>query len=209
MSEKDLIDFRIITIGDSNVGKTSIIRRYIDNKFDENFIATIGLIFSFKEVILKNQKKVRLKLIDTAGQEKYKSLSKSYFKNADGVLFVFSFEDIDSFDHLKEWINSFKESQSKERIPCFLIGNKNDLPKKVNKDDINQFLTEYNDMKFEETSAKENISINKVFEDMAELLYEDYIKSGGKNKKQKSTKLKDDTKKKKNSNCICTKDADV
>ena len=71
MSEKDVIDFRIITIGDSNVGKTSIIRRYIDNKFDENFIATIGLIFSFKEVILKNQKKVRLKLIDTAGQEKY------------------------------------------------------------------------------------------------------------------------------------------
>ena len=88
-SKENADTMRVITLGESGVGKTSIIRRYIHNIFDENNLSTIGLNFSFKEVKLKNGKSINIKLIDTAGQEKYKALAKSYFKNVDAVLFVF------------------------------------------------------------------------------------------------------------------------
>ena len=99
----DDLSFRIITIGDSGVGKTAIIRRYVYNTFDQENLSTIGVNFSFKEIILKNSQRLKLKLIDTAGQEKYRSLSKSYYKNADGVLFVFSLNDLQSFQNLNDW----------------------------------------------------------------------------------------------------------
>ena len=84
------LTFKIITLGDSGVGKKAIIRRFVFNTFEINKLSTIGVNFSFKDVRLKNGKNVKLKLIDTAGQERYKSVSKSYFRNADGVLFVFT-----------------------------------------------------------------------------------------------------------------------
>ena len=90
---EELITFKIITLGESLVGKTSLLRRYLENKFDDNSLTTIGLSFSFKDIILKNGEKVQLKLLDTAGQEKYRALAKSYFKNADGVFFVYAIND--------------------------------------------------------------------------------------------------------------------
>ena len=87
---------KVITLGESEVGKTSIIRRYIHNIFDENNLSTIGLNFSFKYIKLKDGNTINLKLIDTAGQEKYKALAKSYFKNVDAVLFVFALNSEES-----------------------------------------------------------------------------------------------------------------
>ena len=128
---KNEIMFKVITLGDSGVGKTSIIRRYANNIFDENVLSTIGVGFAFKEVELSNKKKIKLKLIDTAGQEKFKSLAKSYFKNVDGVLFVYSFEILESFQNLKEWIKLFNSNHyGKNGIPMFLVGNKSDLEEK-------------------------------------------------------------------------------
>ena len=88
--EKESLQFKIITLGDCGVGKKSIIKRYVYKNFDENQLTTIGISFSFKEVILKDGTKISLKFINTGGQEKYRALSKSYFKNAKGVLFIFS-----------------------------------------------------------------------------------------------------------------------
>ena len=79
-------------------------------------MSTVGLTFSFKEIVLNNKKKVKLKLIDTGGQEKYRALSKSYFKNADGVLFVYSINDEDSFNHIKEWITLFNENNNGKKV---------------------------------------------------------------------------------------------
>ena len=76
---KNEIMFKVITLGDSGVGKISIIKRYANNIFYENVLSTVGVGFAFKEVELSNKKKIKLKLIDTAGQEKFKSLAKSYF----------------------------------------------------------------------------------------------------------------------------------
>ena len=115
--EQEELVFKVITIGDSSVGKTSIIRRYIYNVFDDNTMSTIGLTFCFKEVKLKNGKKVQLKLVDTAGQEKYNALTKSYFKNVDGVLFIFDFNNLESFQNIEKWINLFEENNNGKGIP--------------------------------------------------------------------------------------------
>ena len=104
------LSFQIITLGNPGVGKTSIIHRYISNVFDNNNLSTIGIDFCKKEITLKNGKKIQLKLTDTGGQELYKSLSKTYFKNSDGVLFVFSLNNEESFRDISKWIKDFKEN---------------------------------------------------------------------------------------------------
>ena len=180
---KNEIMFKVITLGDSGVGKTSIIRRYANNIFDENVLSTIGVGFAFKEVELSNKKKIKLKLIDTAGQEKFKSLAKSYFKNVDGVLFVYSFEILESFQNLKEWIKLFNSNHyGKNGIPMFLVGNKSDLEEKDDVENneklVKEFLNEYNDLKYYKTSAKKDISINELFKELAEKIFAAYGKGG-------------------------------
>jgi len=130
MNKKEIKSFNIITLGDSGVGKTSIINRYIKNEFDENNEATLGIKYSYKEIKFNNKDKIILKLVDTAGQERFRSLTKSYFKNVDAVLFVFSMDDKDSFDTIIDWMELFNNNNSKEDIPKYLVGNKNDLKNK-------------------------------------------------------------------------------
>ena len=169
-NEKLRIEYRIITLGDSRVGKTSILKRYINDEFENETMSTIGLSVAFKEITLKNKSKITLKLIDTAGQERYKSVTKNYYKNADGVLLVFAHDDKDSFDHIKSWKSLFEENSDCEQVPIFLIGNKNDKPKFSEEDKFEDFAKEYNISKYISTSAKDNINIDKVFEEMAELV---------------------------------------
>ena len=129
-------EFKIITLGDSGVGKSSIFRRYSENKFEEDTMSTIGLAFADKELTLQNKEKVKLKLVYTGGQERYKSLAKNYFRNADGVLFVFAHNDKESFDHIIDWIQLFDQNTTNKEIPRFLIGNKNDLKNLMNKNHL-------------------------------------------------------------------------
>ena len=88
-NKEDILIFKIIALGDSDVGKTSIINRYITGNFTGNVCSTIGSNFSIKELLVNKSQKIKLKLIDTCGQEKYRSLSKSYLRNTDGVFFLF------------------------------------------------------------------------------------------------------------------------
>ena len=200
--EKEQIIFKIITIGDTNVGKTSIIRRFIYNVFEDESIGTIGVSFSFKEVILKNGQIIKLKIVDTAGQEKFKSVTKSYFKNTDGVLFVFDYNDEKSFEYISEWVQIFEENINKDTISRFLIANKSDLEQRVSEDSINNFLNQHkNKYKFEKTSALENINIEKVFQEIAEELYKIHLSTANKGQNTKII-LKSNYQKK--GNCICT-----
>ena len=200
---KEVKSFKVITIGDSNVGKTSIIRRYIYNVFDDKTMSTIGLSFSFKDVELKSGIKISLKLVDTAGQEKYRSLTKSYFKNSDGVLFVFDYGNKDSFEHIQEWVEMFKENTSQDDIPKYLIGNKDDIEnKKVTSDMINEFISKTK-FKFKSTSAlRTDTNIDDIFNEIAEDIMENYLSNG--DKEQKLKLLKKYTKPKNNSKgCFC------
>ena len=99
--DKNIRTFKLITLGDSGIGKTSILKSFVTDRFDEKTINTIGFISSSKDISLKNGTKIRLKLIDIAGQEKYQALAKTYMKNADAVLFVFSHDKKESLDNIK------------------------------------------------------------------------------------------------------------
>ena len=184
--EKNL-SFKLITLGNAGVGKTSILQRYLYDKFNINSESTIGIELSYKEIILENNESVTLKIIDTCGQEKYRSLSKSYFKNTDGVLFVFDLSNNESFKEITDWIKLFNENHNgKEKVPKCLVGSKCDLEKKVTDDKIKEVSQKYN-LHYYETSAKDNFNINKLFEDMSKILYEN--KKLNKNEKQKSIKI--------------------
>ena len=196
--------FRIITLGDSGVGKSSIIMRYTNDTFEEDILSTIGLEFSFKELTLKDGVKIKLKFIDTAGQEKYRSLAKSYYKNAEGVLFIFSYDKKASFDHIEEWFKSFNEQcENKEIIPKILIGNKCDLVNnEIDENLVNDLKKRIGIENFSSTSAKDNIGIEELFNELAEKMYEQSKKYIG--KKQQTKKLEDNVlneKKKKRNFC--------
>ena len=166
-------------------------------------MSTVGLTFSFKEIVLDNNKKVKLKVIDTGGQEKYRSLSKSYFKNADGVLFVYSINDEDSFNNIKEWITLFNENNNgKEGIPQILVETKNDLVRTVDEESSKEFAEE-NGLTRISTSAKTNENIEELFQEMAERIYKEYTKTA--NSKQKKISLEAESKKKKYVCCLSRK----
>ena len=115
MASKDGIkDFNIITLGDSGVGKTSIIKRFCENKFDDNNQSTIGINFSKKEMTFDKKDKIILKLLDTCGQEKYRSLAKTYYRNAHAALFVFSMNDKESFDKINVWMEFFNNNNGED-----------------------------------------------------------------------------------------------
>ena len=202
--EKAKNSFKIITIGDSPVGKTSILLRSIQNKFFESTLKTIGFDKNIKDLILKNGRKIRLSIIDTAGQEKYNSLNKNYVKNVDGVLFVFDLSNKTSFFNIKKWLDFFNENNSSlKMIPKYLIGNKKDLPREVNSDMVDIILEENKELNYKETSAKDDKDnqINELFQEIGEQLYTLYLKNR-KNKGKNIKKLSEYQEKHKRE-CIC------
>ena len=201
-NEDELPTFTIITLGNTGVGKTSILRRFSLNTFDENILSTIGISFGNKNFILKNGQNIGLKLLDTAGQEKYKSLAKTYLKNADGVLFVFSLNEKQSFDDMMKWIDLYNNNNGKSNVPMLLVGNKSDLKREVEKDVIDKFLEKNKYLKYVDTSAKENTGINELFQEISEKLFQEYMKKS--KKKQNNIKI-DKLKPKKISKCPCNR----
>ena len=211
--------FNIITLGDSGVGKTSIIKRYLYRTFDEQCLSTIGLSFGFQDVDIGNDKIVRLRLVDTAGQEKYKSLSKSYLKNADAVLYVFSYDKKKSFDLINNWFDFYEQNGNPNNVVQFLIGNKNDVLNgekndvdKIEPKNIDEIKSKYKIKDYYSISAKTNCNIEKLFLDLAIELEKNKKEEGP----QQTKKLEDHyknveekTKKKKKKNGCCSVGGDV
>ena len=178
--------FKIITLGDSAVGKTSIIQRFVFDDFNPDQLSYLDISHSFR-VLNINQKKIKLNLIDTNGQEKYRSLSVSYFKHVDVVLFFFDLNLEDSFDNIQYWIDLFKENEDIKNIKGkYLIGNKSDLEQKVKQGLIDE-LVKKNGLIYMSTSAKTKSQIDEMFEYIAAELYE-YSKNHENDKKGKNTK---------------------
>ncbi len=155
------------TIGDSKVGKTNMSTVYVEEKFNTEYISTLGFSCLLKEEKIKigsEEKKIKIKIWDTAGQERFKSISIQYVKNCLGILFVYSITDKESFQNLDNWIKDVNDKKIYDNIPFVLIGNKCDLEqdRKVSKEEGEKFALKYN-MKFFETSAKDNININEAF----------------------------------------------
>ena len=207
MSKKQNELFKIITVGNTGVGKTSIIKRYIYNIFEDNTLCTVGLDFLEKDITLKNQKEIKLKLVDTGGEERFRALSKTYFKNAEAVLFVFALNNQESFSEIQNWINLFHNAHNgNPNIPKFLVGNKCDLKEKnIEQNDIDNFA-QNNNLKYIETSAKDNILITELFQEIGEILYKDFVESGKGHKSQKKNNIMlNKDKEKKNDGCCSIK----
>ena len=152
----------IIIIGDSKVGKTTLMKRYINGNFSENIIPSLGIEL-YRKIKEINRKKYLIKIWDTCGQERFKALTQNYYRNADGVMLLFDSNNIESFHNLNIWLNSLKEYSIKN-FPLIIIGTKSDLPINVHDNDINLFCNQFN-IKWFRTSAKtgENISLSFDF----------------------------------------------
>ena len=200
-NNEDEDEFKIITLGEMAVGKTSIIKRYVYEDFSLNELSTMGVENSFKEIEV-NGKKIKFNLIDTSGQEKFKAIAANYFRYADIVLFVFDWSNKKTFENMKEWINYFNENNDgKNIIKKYLIGNKNDLEKNVEQNLIDEFAKE-NNLTFMSTSAKYKDKIEELFLLIGYDVY-DYLENQKGNDKNKNKKqvIRNLNKKKRSKKC--------
>ena len=165
--EKDpIIILKILILGDSGVGKTSILIKYINNKFDESHIATIGVDYMDKTIKYKNIN-VKLQIWDTSGQEKFRSIARNFYRNSDAIFIVFDLNNKDTYNSIKQWINDVEEYCP--NIKKILLGNKSDLEKNVSEEIIKNFAKE-NNLQYFETSAKNGTNIKEAFKAMVDLL---------------------------------------
>ena len=161
---------KIVLIGESGVGKTSIIYQFIDKNFLYDQQATIGGTFATKKVKCSNGKILKLEIWDTAGQEQYRSVTKMFYKDANAAILVYDITSKNSFDGLKNyWVKEVKDS-SQRNVILVILGNKSDLfdKEQVDNEEASAFAKELNALFFT-TSAKDSITINKLFLKIAEI----------------------------------------
>ncbi len=161
------LKLKILVIGDSSVGKTSMLLKYVENIFSEAHMATIGVEYKNK-VINTPKYKVNLNIWDTAGQERFKSITKSFFNNTNGIVFVYDITSKESFEGAKNWM---KDAEPYGKFESVLCGNKVDLEEKriVKFDQLKEFGLKKKIDVFE-TSAKTGANLNKVFQKIVDLI---------------------------------------
>ena len=163
---------KIMLIGDSNVGKTSILKRFCKNIFSTSYISTVGIDFENKYIKIGKQTK-NLQIWDTAGQERYKVLSRNYYNNSDAFMIVYDITNLKSFESVTNWIEQIKENAS-ENVKSILIGNKSDLEvKRKIKTEEGKNLAKKNNINFYETSAQNGSNIEKAISDLVKEVIND------------------------------------
>lgn len=164
--------FKTVLIGDTGVGKTSIAEKFVDNEFNNNFETTIGVDFKTK-IVESNDLKFKIQIWDTAGQEKFRSITKTYYRCADAIIVIFDLSNPESFN-LQGWIDQIKILN--ENATIFLVGNKSDLNKEVTKEKALE-LANNNNINYIECSAKTSQNINKLFDEIIDVLYKEGLKN--------------------------------
>ena len=175
MEETNEMLFKIILIGDAATGKTNILSKFINNKFELESKATIGVELSCKTFMINNDK-VNAQIWDTAGQERYKSMTKAYFKGALGALVVYDITSKITFENTNKWISDLKNSSDKN-ISIILLGNKSDLEDKrqVSKEE-GEIKAKNMGIAFLETSALNGNNIELAFKTLIDEIYDRYHK---------------------------------
>ncbi|EAX84628.1 small GTP-binding protein, putative [Trichomonas vaginalis G3] len=161
-------------IGDAGVGKTALVRRLITDEFDGVLDSTIGVEYSLYKLSIGNQK-IQLQIWDTAGQEQYRALSQAYYRDAVGVLIVFSYNNHHSFEGLEDWIVDVR-NYCHPKAKILLVGNKIDLESErtVSKAEIEQFSNN-NRLEYIETSAKTNANVTEAFHKAARNVFQSVV----------------------------------
>jgi Ras-related protein Rab-1A len=157
--------FKYLIIGNSGVGKSCLLIRFTDDKFEEGYVTTIGVDFKIKTLEIEG-KSVKLQIWDTAGQERFRNIVSTYYKGGHGIMMVYDITDLESFRCLDSWLKEIEKNASKN-VYKILVGNKNDMEKerKVSFEKGMEFA-DLHGMKFFETSAKENKNVEEAFKEM-------------------------------------------
>ena len=187
-NKNEEIYIKILILGDSTVGKTTLLLKYVDCYFPKAYIATIGVEYKVKKINI-NGLDLNLQIWDSAGQERFLGITKNFMKGADGIIYMYDITNKESFDNLKNWIMQSEESI--EDFKKIIIGNKIDLEKErqVTKELLEQFC-QGRDIQGFEISAKNdvnNIEISKCFETLVQLIIE------GKSKEQLLDRFSEDS----------------
>ena len=162
MSNEPKYTFKILTLGESGVGKTCILRRFVENKFLKNHLATIGIDFRAKTIQI-NGYEVKLKIWDTAGEERFRNITNQYYKGADGIILVFDLTNFDTMNKIRDWYNQIKNNTSSNDIGLVLVANKSDLKREVSNEECLNLSKELN-IQLYETSALTGEGVNEIFE---------------------------------------------
>ena len=153
---------KFIIIGDSGVGKTCLLKRFAEDTFTTSHISTIGIDFIIKLVNIKD-KTIKLQIWDTAGQDRFRTITQSYYKNAMGIILVYDCTVENSFDNIRNWMKQI-ETHADHNVVKVLVGNKSDANNKKVDGSCGEELSKEFEMKFFETSAKDKINVDETFD---------------------------------------------
>jgi len=173
MSARKTLLFKVVVLGESGVGKTSLLVRYVQNSFTIATKSTIGSDFLSKDVTVDG-KPATLQIWDTAGQERYQGLGTSFYRGADGVIFVFDVTRKNTFEELAQWKKAFLiqiGQEGNDEFPMLILANKVDREneRQVTKQEVKDWCGKQN-LTFYETSAKEAVNVDKAFETIAKII---------------------------------------
>ena len=168
--EYDFI-FKVLLLGNSDVGKSSMLLRFVDSVWNDAFTPTIGVDFKVKTLEINN-KRVKMQIWDTAGQERFRTVVSTYFRGAHGILLLYDVTNKDSFKNLENWLIEI-EKNSNQKVLKILIGNKCDLTedREITTEEGQTFANR-NGMEFMETSAKMNTNVSEAFTTLGKLMIE-------------------------------------
>lgn len=187
--------FKLMTLGDSGVGKTSLVMRYTDSSFDSERLSTIGIDFK-KKVVKHEGEDIHVQIWDTAGQERFHTITAAYYRGIDAVMLVYDVTQRLSFTHITKWVKDV-ESKSQSKVGMVLVANKSDLQdiRAVTSEEGQHLAREYG-IEFFEASAKTGVNVNEAFERLVDIC----MKSAVKKTPNESVKL-DENKEEPNGGC--------
>ena len=182
--------YKVLLLGDTTVGKTCFLMKYTGKTFQDIHMATIGLDYRLKSMKLKSGKNIKLQIWDTAGQDRFRAITKNYYKGSHGIILIYDVTNIQTFENVKSWVNQIREEASTNVI-IYIAANKIDMEeeRKVSKEEGEKLAQELG-FPFMETSAKSGVNINETFDDLVERIDKVYGNAPQKNSKNKLYKAK-------------------
>ena len=173
-AESKELEIKICLLGDVSVGKTSIASRFCKNSFNENYINTIGGAYQQQNIVLNNGAKIKLHIWDTSGQDRFRSMTNLYYRDAQVAILTYDVTNEQSLESLNYWLNELNDKVEIDNMVLCLAGNKNDVDaneKRVPTAKGKLFAEEHN-MIFFETSAKTGAGVKELFQAIATKEYE-------------------------------------
>lgn len=165
---------KLLLVGDSGVGKSCLLLRFVEDKFNPSFITTIGIDFKIRTIESKG-KKIKLQVWDTAGQERFRTITTAYYRGAMGIVLIYDVTDLRSFENVETWYLTVTQ-HANEDAQIFLVGNKcdDDSSRQVSTEEGQQLAAKLN-VPFLEASAKSNHNVDSIFYELAGLIQEKHV----------------------------------